>query len=77
MQPWDFSICFVSLFGFDDGDIPGEEKGEIFSVTHLLDPVVPRKDALRLNLSQTDGRAPQITNQKRVRAANISKNFLK
>lgn len=77
MRSWDFSVCFVSLFGFDDGDIRGEEKGEIFSVTHLLDSVVPRKDALRLNLCQTDGRAPQITNQKRVRAANISKNFLK
>lgn len=45
-----FSVCFVSWFGFEDGGIL-EEREKISFVTHLLDSVVPRKDALRINLT--------------------------
>lgn len=39
---WAFSLCFVSWFGFEDGGIL-EEREKVFSATHLLASIVPRK----------------------------------
>lgn len=42
-------VCCVSLFGFEDEGVAGEEREDFF-VTHLLASLVPRKDALRIHL---------------------------